>query len=124
MKKFVKLLFIIFYFFFTSLNSGVQSAELSNADVYLSTAAVPAAEELYIKLQNSGAYIVAPNSLSCEITVLKDKKNIFMSGSLDRACPQNKSLQQIFNTKHNNLSNSNSHNISPYLKNEICARAP
>ena len=60
-----------------SLNSGVQSAELSNADVYLSTAAVPAAEELYIKLQNSGAYIVAPNSLSCEITVLKDKKKYF-----------------------------------------------
>ena len=110
-----------------SLCAGGQCAELYNLnpDGYISTGVVkPAEEDLYFKLKNSGISLVAPGSQSCEITSLKDKKDVFMSGSLDRACTQNKSLQQIFNTKHNNLSNSNSHNISPYLKNEICARAP
>ncbi len=118
-KNILKLLFI-FFVFLMSLCSGVQSAEVSNAYLSKTSAGV----ELSVKLHEAETSIVAANNQSCEISSLNDKKDIFINGSLDKACAQNKFLQQIFTSKYNQLYSCSSHNISSYLKNEICIRAP
>lgn len=111
-----------------SLCTNVQSAELSNAHYFGNSSFVEAGskstEELSVKLEQSGASIVAVNNQSYEISSLNDKKDIFISGSLDKACAQGKLIQQISTAKYNQTYNSTSHNISSYLKNEICTRAP
>lgn len=103
-----------------SLCTGVQSAEISNA--YLAKAASDV--ELSVKLHEAETSIVAAGNQACEISSLNDKKDVFTNGSLDRACAQNRFLQQLHTSKYNQLYSCTSHNISSYLKNEICIRAP
>ncbi len=126
MKSLVKLLFIIFCFFASvCVNAQSLQAPEINSFGYMSAVetSVPV-EQFCAKLVNTDAVLVASNTQASELSALNDRRDNTFSGSLDRACAQNKLLQQILNANYNQLYNSTSHNISSYLKNEICARAP
>lgn len=127
MKNLIKFLFLIFCFTL-SLFINIQSAEFFNglnskqhtAVIEAQTVDVP---ELH-DLQQASAFVVAANIPNCEISSLSENKDIYINGLVDKFASQNRLLQQVFNSKYYLAYNSNSHNISSYLKNEICARAP
>jgi len=76
------------------------------------------------KLKVSESYVVSANFIPLEISAGHEREENFVNCSLDRGCSQNKFLQEILNSKYNQKILAKSHNISSYLKNEICARAP
>lgn len=124
MKNLFKFIFI-FLTFFTTLCPSVQSAEFCSANFYAPTIVnLISGEVVYEKIAGEDFSIVAVNSGKFEISAINERKDTFVNGSLDRGCAQNKFLQQIFSSRYNQTFISKSHNISSYLKNEICTRAP
>lgn len=123
MKKLLKIFFIIFAFFI-SLCPIVFGASDFVATKNIAIIENIPTQELHQTLKNSEVYVVSNTFLPLEISASSEREEIFVNGSLEKNCAQNKFLQQIFNARYNQLFLAKSHNISSYLKNEICTRAP
>ena len=119
-KTLFKLLFISFCFFLTfSQNAQCQDV----VGIFLSKD-IAHQVELRQKFRDTKADIVTLNRQACAISVLNDKQGSFISASLDKLCKDNSSLHNLLISDYIVSYNSISHNISSYLKNDICIRAP
>ena len=123
MKRLFKIFFIIFAFFISFCPIAIGASD------YVATKNITIIEnistqELHQTLKSSESYVVSNTFLPLEISASSEREETFANGFLDKNCAQNKFLQQIFNAKYNQLFLAKSHNISSYLKNEICTRAP
>ncbi|MBQ8459282.1 hypothetical protein IJ541_04170 [bacterium] len=117
MKKFLKI-FFIFISFFISL--GVNACDVKSSYVdYVK----PLKQEIFVQNFQDNQAIVSSNSQNLVIYSSNDKKEIYIR-SLDKNAPKSRLLNHIFTKNYNKVFISNSHKISSYLKNEICARAP
>ncbi len=127
MKNFIKIFFIIVCFFITlgANATGAMSVGFEKlAPQTISNEITIPDQELGIKPVNNEVEFVCANTHNAEISAVRDRKDNFAGGFLDRASAQNRLLQQIFSSNYNKTYYSTSHKISPLLKNEICTRAP
>ena len=121
MKGFLKIFLIVFMFLISMCNA--------NASLYMSESSlidnitVPNAV-VYVNNNEQENSIVAANSNGLELSALKDNKETYSGGNIFKSSAQYKFLQEIFSKNYNKVYLSTSHKISPYLKNEICTRAP
>ncbi len=124
-KRLLKYIFIFLAFLIT-LCPNVQSAQSFAGQNVLAPAILESASHgfLHESAAREDYSIVAVNNSGFEISAINDRKDIFANGSLDKGCAQNKFIQQVFSSKYNQTITSKSHNISSYLKNEICTRGP
>ena len=124
MQKIFKIFFIFLTFLFTltPVAFGVESFAVQKSADF----SVEQVEFLDISqnVKSSEAYVVSANFLPLEISSGCERDEVFINGTLDKSSSQNKLLQQILNAKYNQQFIATSHNISSYLKNEICTRAP
>lgn len=128
MKNFLKIFFICVCFFI-SLAANACNINHPNFNVFNQPSEISAletnpAEEFLISEECSENSIAAPNSQNHEIYTATLRKNTLTSGSTDRSATSQRLTQQIFISKYNKILYSSSHKISPYLKNELCTRAP
>lgn len=128
MKNYIRYIFIIFCFLFSLIfyNSSETFDFAKNINNYNNSITTESTDrsDLYVNLDETENSIVASNSQNHEISsVSNDRKDLSNSYS-DKASAQNKIFQNSFNLKFNKFYWSISHKISPYLKNEICTRAP
>lgn len=129
MKNLFKIFFIILAFFITlgiNKNSATDTYTLnSNVTSVINNIAenLPDNGTIAIPRENENS-IVQSNSQNQKIISATDKKDSFGIGSIDKISEQNKYLKKFFISKYNKIYLSSSHKISPYLKNEICTRAP
>lgn len=129
MKNFIKIFLILFCFFVslrtTEHSDTYLSVQISNI---LNTAAVEKQpvqnDEIVLKINENENSIVSSNTQSHEISASQDKQNLYSNSQTDRISYQTKFLDHTFINKYIQLGNSKSHKISPYLRNEICTRAP
>ena len=129
MKNLFKIFFIILAFFITlgiNKNSATDTYTLnSNVTSVINNIAenLPDNGTIAIPRENENS-IVQSNSQNQKIISATDKKDGFGIGSIDKISEQNKYLKKFLISKYNRILLSSSHKISPYLKNEICTRAP
>ena len=123
MNKIFKLFFIIFSFIISLCPIAFGANDFVATKNITIIENIPT-QELHQTLKISEVYVVSNTFLPLEISTSSEREEIFVNGSLEKNCAQNKFLQQIFNAKYNHLFLAKSHNISSYLKNEICTRAP
>lgn len=129
MKNFIKIFFIAFCFFaslsITGQSDNYFDAEYitQNINAITTTQSVPSGEIL-VKINENENSIASSNNQSHEISASGDKQNSYSNTPTDKILYQNKFSSKTFINKYTQLRNSISHKISPYLKNEICTRAP
>lgn len=132
MKNILKTLFIIFVFlvslsiFGNSENSFVsQNFYNLNNKIEFSQTQQQSEPELIINVNENENSLVASNFQNNEIFASNDSgKSHYGTISTDKATNQNKSTKQNLSKKYNNFTHLISHKISPYLRSEICTRAP
>lgn len=123
MKNFIKLI-LIFLITFFSLGINRGQAEYISAFSNQQCYSVPSSEaKLFEAVPNSDTAIASSNSNNFEIIA---QKNDTDSGNLStgNCCSHNNFYSHYLKVYSNKTINNKSHNISSYLKNEICARAP
>lgn len=123
MKRLFKIFFIIFAFFISFCPIAFGANDFLTSENATVIENIPD-QELYQTLKDSEFYVVSNTFIPLEISAGCEREEIFANGFLDKNCAQNKFLQQFINAKYNQLFLAESHNISSYLKNEICTRAP
>lgn len=122
MKNFLKMFFTLLLFLISIVGECVcPAAEISTKisdSIYSPT-------QVFLIVDNEVEnYIASSNFRGFEISASSNKKESFAKGDLNKTSPQRKLLQIIFAQNYNKTLLSESHKISPYLKNEICTRAP
>lgn len=130
MKNLFKIFFIILAFFITLGINNQNSAPdnfISNSNVASVinniTENLPDTGTIAIPKENENS-IVQSNSQNQKILSATDRKDSSGMGSFDNFSGQNKYIKKFLSSKYYKIYLSSSHKISPYLKNEICTRAP
>ena len=122
MNKYIKFICIVFCFFI-SLIININGEKISHSNIITQINNISNASILNPDEQENS--IVYSNTQNHEISSINnDRKNLNKGNFSDKTTSQNKTSQQLFKLKYNQIYWSISHKISPYLKNEICARAP
>ncbi len=122
MNKYIKFICIVFCFFI-SLIININGEKISHSNIIAQINNISNASILNPDEQENS--IVYSNTQNHEISSINnDRKNLNKGNFSDKTTSQNKTSQQLFKLKYNQIYWSISHKISPYLKNEICARAP
>lgn len=123
MKILLRLICIFFLTFFSiGINSGHAEFDVSlaNRDVYSVVG-----ENIYFNLQKNADSKIVSTINSNEYEIRNSRSgNGGGNFSPENAISNNNFYAQQYKIYSNKLINSKSHNISSYLKNEICVRAP
>lgn len=123
MKVFFRLI-LIFLFAFFSIGIAPGNAEF-NVSLVNREGVSAAGKHIYFNLQKNKDTIITTSINNNESEICASKNGSgggsFSSGN---AVTHNNLAVQQFKIYSNKIINSKSHNISSYLKNEICTRAP
>lgn len=120
-------LFFIFLSFLITLSVNTLRVQTCNAIVPYNTQEIInsiSIEKSGIKPGDTKNAIVASNSTNHELIPISERKDTFNNNTIFKFHSQYKLFQRFFYSKYNQIYISNSQKISPYLKNEICTRAP
>lgn len=127
MKKYVSLFIIVLCFLF-SLSIGTGSDSSRPALFVQNQKVINSVEENFGITMNAVEHentIVSSNSQNVEIySALNDRKNFSYNENSGESTALNKLLKSYLFSSYKSIYRSISHKISPYLKNEICTRAP
>ncbi len=132
MKNILKTLFIIFVFLISLSIFGNSETTFVSENLYnlrnqiaLTQSQQQSEPELIINVNENENSLVASNFPNNEIFASNDcGKSHYGTILTDKAANQNKSIKQNLSKKYNNFTHLISHKISPYLRSEICTRAP
>jgi hypothetical protein len=121
MRKVIKFFFISLVFFISlSVNA---SAGIHNTIPVSYISSTQTRGEISAPIK-SDTVIVCQNQTDCKITSSHDKKDNFSSNTFSGVLSNNELLQKSC-IKYKSINMCESlYNISPFLKNEICTRAP
>ena len=129
MKNFIKIFFIVVCFFI-SLSANAKELDystfvdnFSHQELIFESVSTPVTELVLANDINENS-IASANSKRHEIGASSSRRDSYNNSTIERTSGQNKLLHQIITSNYNKTSLSESHKISPLLKNEICTRAP
>ncbi len=115
--------FLFSLIFYTSGETNVPAYNFTKNDI-ISNNATHQNGNISVTSKEQENSIVYSNTQNHEISSLTNDRKDLNNSFSNKTSAQNKILQNAFNIKYNKLYWSISHKISPYLRNEICTRAP
>lgn len=131
MKNILKTLFIIFVFFVSLSIFGNSENTFYTQNFHNLKSNITVVEnsqnqnsEQLITVNETENSLVASNFQNNEIFASNDAGKTHYNNLTDKAICQNKFIKVNFSNKYNEFTHLVSHKISPYLRNEICTRAP